>query len=55
MRFYNGVPIAVVSVMPSVSMPTDSQSRRSIDEKKSPQTMKSSVLRCKPIPDCVTS
>lgn len=51
MSFYNGVPIAVVSIMPSVSMPTDSESRRPIAEEKSPQAMKSLVLRSKSIPD----
>lgn len=37
MSFYNGVPIAVVSIVPGVSMPTDSRARRPIDEEKSPQ------------------
>lgn len=32
MRFNNGIPITAVSIMPSVSMPTDSTSRRPADD-----------------------
>lgn len=44
MSFYNGIPIAAVSIAPSVSMPTDSTSRRLADENARPNATKA-VLR----------
>jgi hypothetical protein len=45
MSFYNGIPITAVSIAPSVSMPTDSTSRRSADEDARINATKAAALR----------
>jgi hypothetical protein len=45
MSFHNGIPIAAVNVASRVSMPTDSPSRRSSDEKARTDAIKAADLR----------
>lgn len=45
MSFYNGIPIAAVNIAHSVSMPTDSTSRRPADENARPNATKAAALR----------
>lgn len=45
MSFYNGIPITAVRIVPSVSMPTDSPSRRNADEDARANAIKAARLR----------
>ena len=45
MRFFNGIPITAVSIVPSISMPTDSTSRRTADDEARANATKAAALR----------